>query len=119
MKKIIYICDKCGKELTGEIFQIGKTVELCEACADRFKNVLAGFLSSEKPKPETKKQGGARHRIQLDLGKIGGLYQSAGWSVKQIAEEMKCSEQTIRNHLDEAVAFYKKRMTKIKEENNE
>lgn len=115
MKKIIYICDKCGKEIQDEIFPIGKVFDLCPDCADKFQNVLAGFLNQkeEQPKPEPEKpkkgvkgNGGARHKVKLDLGKVGALY-AAGWSVKQIAEEMNCSDQTIRNHLNEAVQSYK------------
>ena len=120
MKKIIYICDKCGAEIQDEIYQIGKDFDLCTDCADKFQNVLAGFLNQkeEQPKQEPKKSvkenGGARHKVKLDLGKVGALY-AAGWAVKKIAEEMNCSEQTIRNHLNAAVQAYKD----VMEENDE
>ena len=112
MKKIIYICDKCGAEIQDEIYQIGKDFDLCTDCADKFQNVLAGFLNQkeEQPKQEPKKSvkenGGARHKVKLDLGKVGALY-TAGWKIKEIAGEVKCSEQTVRNHLKEALDVYR------------
>ena len=43
------------------------------------------------PAPRTKK---------IDRGKVSALY-NGGWSVEDIAEEMKCSAQTIRNIVKE------------------
>ena len=37
-------------------------------------------------------------RPKFDKGKLLAL-RRAGWTVKAIAEEMKCSEQTVRNHM--------------------
>ena len=45
-------------------------------------------------KPEMK----AKAPKKLDHGKIMALYQG-GWSVANIADEMRCSEQTVRNHI--------------------
>ena len=41
-------------------------------------------------------RGGAKSTF--DTGKLMAL-RSAGWSIKAIAEEMRCTEQTIRNHM--------------------
>lgn len=131
MKKIIYICDHCGEEIpNGEEEAVkvstfsddpGRCLgDLCLKCYEAFTKTIRIFMHVEKeqpepehPKPEPEKpkkgvkgNGGARHKVKLDLGKVGALY-AAGWSVKQIAEEMHCSEQTIRNHLNEAVQSYK------------
>ena len=43
-----------------------------------------------------KLSGGAKPKF--DKGKLQAL-RRAGWSVKAIADEMKCSEQTVRNHM--------------------
>ena len=40
--------------------------------------------------------GGAKRKF--DSGKLMAL-RSAGWSIKAIADEMRCTEQTIRNHM--------------------
>ena len=42
------------------------------------------------------KSGGAKQKF--DTGKMKALRQ-AGWSMKAIADEMKCTEQTVRNHM--------------------
>ena len=41
-------------------------------------------------------RGGAKSTF--DTGKLMAL-RSAGWSIKAIADEMRCTEQTIRNHM--------------------
>lgn len=120
MKKIIYICDRCGVEVEKpypiENVKTGERLDLCPECTEDFHMFLAEFIQRKteqkqppKPKNEVKENGGARHKVKLDLGKVGALY-AAGWAVKKIAEEMNCSEQTIRNHLNEAVQAYKEVM---------
>lgn len=47
------------------------------------------------PKPKTDKKRG---RKSFDTGKLKAL-RSAGWGVSKIADEMRVSEQTIRNHM--------------------
>lgn len=47
------------------------------------------------PKKEVKKP-----KLELDMGKVIAL-RNAGWSVKKIADEMRCSEPTIWNRLKE------------------
>lgn len=121
MKKIVYICDKCGVEIQNETYnQMPNEIDLCARCQVAFSDLLEKFLlgdldklltepEPEKPKKGVKGNGGARHKVKPDLGKVGALY-AAGWTVKQIAEEMNCSDQTIRNHLNEAVQAYKEVM---------
>ena len=48
----------------------------------------------EKPKPKKGRK--------VDTGKIKALYDGK-WSIKAIADEMKCSEQTVRNVIKEAL----------------
>ena len=47
---------------------------------------------NEKQKSQKKPRG------SIDEGKINALY-NAGWKVPQIAEEMKCSQATVYNHI--------------------
>ena len=49
----------------------------------------------KKPKPKPVPV----ERKKLDHGKILALSE-AGWSVAKIADEMGCSEQSVRNHLE-------------------
>lgn len=52
----------------------------------------------EKPKQteQTKKTG---RRPSVDTGKVEALYK-AGWTIPKIADEMRVSKQTIKNHLN-------------------
>lgn len=49
------------------------------------------------PDPEIQK---AKKRKPIDRGKIKAL-RTAGWTVKQIADDMQCSEQTVYNALND------------------
>ena len=51
--------------------------------------------TSKKKQLEEAKQNFQKRRI-ADYGKLRSL-RAAGWSVKKIAEEFGCSEQTVRN----------------------
>lgn len=37
---------------------------------------------------------------RIDHAKIIALWNTGTWSVAKIADEMGCSEQTVRNHLE-------------------
>ena len=66
--------------------------------------VTAKVLSAlEEIKKKDAKKAAAR-KLDLDLGKVGALLR-ANWSIKEIAKEMNCSEQTIYNHRDEALSL--------------
>ena len=112
MRKVLYFCDKCGKQIADEEFfafssRTGQ-IETCDQCAavlrERIWKIVDDFMAEESaavPAEKPKKKGKV-----IDLPKIGAL-RSAGWSVKNIAIEFGVAEQTIRNHLDEAMQVYR------------
>lgn len=108
MKKVIYICDKCGAEISGEPFGItGLDYDFCSECFGKINKMIEVFMRPEakpaaEPKPEPKKK--AKRKTNLDLGKIAALHR-AGWSNVKIADELGCSAPTIANHLKEALNF--------------
>ena len=65
-----------------------------------------GFLIEEEdpkpePKPEPKPtQPKTKAQPSVDHGKIMALHK-AGWTVAKIADELGCSGQTVRNHLNQ------------------
>lgn len=63
---------------------VGKAVEEHVTVVDKPKR---------KPGPKAK----------IDRGKVGALH-TAGWSVPKIADEMRCSEQTVKNIIKELEA---------------
>ena len=40
-----------------------------------------------------------RPKTSVDVGKLFAC-RKAGWSIRKIADELKCSEQTVRNYLN-------------------
>lgn len=121
MKKTIYVCDRCGKEVDQkDLIQVTTSPkdptesisDLCPECYEDFMKIIKDFMNGKpaaaekkEEKKGVKKNGGSRHRIQLDLGKVGAL-RNAGWTIKAIADEMNVSLMTISKHLNEALAFY-------------
>lgn len=135
MKRIVYTCDRCRKEITGNphrMFiecvdretgdfqqetvhpEVGQ-LDICKECTDFLaglvmKHVKKGapavvnedfekavedmVATSQQDKPDEKAKYGRR----LDTGKIRAL-RNAGWTVKNIAIEMSCSETAIYNAL--------------------
>lgn len=110
MRKIIYYCDRCGKEIeenplsfeavlqrteSGTVEDIDGVSDICESCAndlmERIRKMILSAEVKEKPKKEAKKQ-------TVDSGKVVALAK-AKWSVAKIADEMRCSQQTVRNIL--------------------
>lgn len=66
------------------------------------KGFLVEVQNKVDPKlTKEKKQnwGPKKEPAKVDHDKICALYK-AKWPITKIADEMKCSEQTIRNHLD-------------------
>ena len=127
MQKIIYYCDRCGKEIIDEHNVIknakwGYHYELCKTCDSELLDLIVNFMNGEKTdpeqepevkteqeKPKKKKRGGphnSKNKLPLDLAKIGALYV-AGWKPKDIAPEVGCCESTVRNRLNEALEVYK------------
>lgn len=83
--------------------QEGRTVDVMDKLlANACLIILNGVEKPEAPKPKEqkpkeqkpKKTGGRRKKF--DMGKLGAL-TDGGWSVKDIADELGCSEQTVRN----------------------
>lgn len=111
MKKVIYICDYCGKEIKGDVFtfRIAKKIDdsldfsqdmkkwdpdICPDCLPAWIEAVAPKMEEPKKKPGRK---------PLDMGKVIAL-RNAGWSLERIASEMKVSPQTIANRLAEHTA---------------
>lgn len=110
MRKIIYYCDQCKKEIeedplsfeavlqrteSGTVEDVDGVTDICESCAndlmERIRKLILSAEVMEKPKKEAKKQ-------TVDRGKVVALAK-AKWSVAKIADEMRCSQQTVRNIL--------------------
>ena len=106
MKKIIYVCDYCGKEIQEKVwtFLLGwrdeeNSVELndsplgvndiCESC---MKKLLSAIAPPKEPKQPPKKS--------VDMGKILAL-RKAGWTLERIGKEIGVSAQTVANRLAE------------------
>lgn len=116
MKKTMYICDSCGKEITSEewysVFygqtnsesNVTKTQTLFEdICDDCMENLKAMFQSGNLVKKmpvqsKGKPQAEPKKRQPFDEGKARAL-RNAGWSLEKIAEEMKCTPSTVSYHL--------------------
>lgn len=95
MKKVIFVCDLCGWQMTEPLVTIPiETVErhLCEFCTEKVRAVL---LEPKGPKEEEPKEEKPK-RKRIDQGKVLELAK-AGWTVAKIAEEMDCSYPTVRN----------------------
>lgn len=100
MKLTMYKCDRCGN-----IVEEGKQYvllhpateswDLCEKCVGEILstvkvNAVLEVVHEPKQKRERKKK--------VDYGKIKAL-ADAGWKVADIALDVRCSEQTVRNVL--------------------
>ena len=115
MRHVTYTCDRCGKTIKelpwtvlvtqfmhtpledpedanlDDPFDLGER-DFCEDCVKKVADMLEG--EEEAAPEETKKS----NQSTLDDGKIGAL-RDAGWTLKQIGEELHCSVQTVANHL--------------------
>lgn len=122
MKKIMYICDRCGKELSiGEPWMVidyeAIRLDFCEPCALHILDIIKPAFAEQpkeepQPEPQKRKRGGPNNKSRLDIAKIGALY-AAGWSTSMIASEFNVTTQTIRNHKEEAEAEYKKALEEL------
>lgn len=115
MRKVQYICDRCGAILgrqavmvipniveleTGDIVQPLKeaTLEMhfCPKCTD---NILKAMepLREEEPEPEQPKPGGdaPKRRQRLDAGRVMALHR-AGWDNAKIADDIRATEEQVR-----------------------
>ena len=127
MKKLTIYCDVCGKQITGKVYKVfigeqdadkieddpcykeyEQENDFCEGCIDSVAQLIATFTSkpaldeTEEPKPveeKPKKQKADKDkRKKVDAAKVWALYD-ANWGTADIAAEMMCSTQTVRNIL--------------------
>ena len=116
MKKTIVYCDVCGKQITGQVYKvffgvqesagivadqcfddIEKEMDFCVLCIGRVLASPPTLEEAEEPKPvEEPKEKKTRKKV--DAAKVWALYD-ANWGTADIAFEMMCSTQTVRNIL--------------------
>lgn len=150
MRKIIYVCDKCHREIEGEPFTLlavrqtpeggytadpdkKKRPDLCHGCMKLFQDFISpealarrfeeeqqekapeedAALEQQEPAEEPQEQEPAEEDAakmqqepkkkpvnEVDHGRIVALYMAKPpRSIKWIAEDCKCSQQTVINHL--------------------
>ena len=128
MKKEIYFCDRCGKEimnyktLENDVFAGHIHKDLCDDCCRELEAIVNDWLA---PKPEPvqeeaapKAKGGrARKQFDIDMGKVGAL-KRAGWTDAKIAEEFHCSVSTLRNRVREELELKAKSPNKAPDSPN-
>lgn len=114
MKKIVYVCNCCRKEIKGDgtrlFFDFFDTekgepldnstvpdndVHFCARCSGKIMKDL--FLEPEIPSGKREKDGSGKadpEKPKVDTGKIMALH-NASWSNKEIAEEMGMTERQV------------------------
>ena len=88
LKGVIYLVDEDPEEQQEEQPEVG----FVECSTEEVPEVV----SAEEVTEKKKSNGGAK---KYDEGKIRALLK-AGWSLKAIADEMKCAENTVRYYAD-------------------
>ena len=73
---------------------------ICMADGDLNKAREFLSLALEAQEPDEPKEELKKKRKPIDHGKIMALHR-AGWSVAKIADEMRVSDQTVRNHIQQ------------------
>ena len=82
-------------QIVSEAMEAGKMITIRE---DEIVIVPWEEEEKEKPKEPEKKKGGAPKKV--DRGKVKALHD-AGWNTHDIAFEVGCSDQTVRNIIAE------------------
>ena len=103
MRKIIFICDKCGKEIDQEwkVTMINDIYDLCPDCNQELCAVVDEWIGKKpEPAPAQKTKRKAVNRVEIDMPKVHALLD-AGWSYYKIGEKFGVSGQTISNRLKE------------------
>lgn len=104
MLKTVYVCDKCKREIEAPWLVVAEglknsaddpseltdRMDLCGDCAGDWAKMKASWLA-DKPRGKT-------GRKPLDHEKIVALY-NAGWHYEDIADELKCSPETVKTHV--------------------
>lgn len=133
MKITTYKCDVCGADIRGArksvliagIDELGNITEsksigidACPGCAERLSDRLIITNPTENrtdPEEEEKYPEPVRRRaLDFDLGKAISL-RRGGWTLSKIADEMKCSPQTVANYLERAGVIKKKETSNVGE----
>ena len=136
MKKICFVCDFCGEEITGEgtrlvtvSFNNGSFTEpdntaefhFCKKCnaaliVELDKTESASAKDKKPTSGDKKKSPEKSSGRRLDAGKVMAL-SKAGWSNEKIAEEMKVTEEQIYK----CIYYQKNKQSKAQagKENNE
>lgn len=113
LKKTLYICNRCNKEIKtegtriiphffdlatdemlGEIEVPDRDIHFCMGCT---KKIMEEILKTpeEKPPDNTRKTGKRpKKRERLDAGKVRALHR-AGWDNGKIADEMGVTKRKI------------------------
>ena len=95
MRKVIYICDKCGEHSESAMFRI-EDFDVCDKCFEQLKNMVSKWIGNTNEPKQTEKV--KKEPKKIDDGKIKAL-RNAGWTLKAIAEEIGCSQPTVLKHL--------------------
>lgn len=91
LKDVIYLVDEDPEERQAEQPEVN-IVDIVDCSAEEVPEVV----TAEEVPEKKKSNGGAK---KYDEGKIRALLK-AGWSLKAIADEMKCAENTVRYYAD-------------------
>lgn len=125
MRKITYVCDKCGTEIKGMPLKViiaetdvdtgtpirdseaGKELkekEFCQGCIDAMKKMMGEQAEEpeqgeepEEPEEPKEEPEETQKRLPVDKGKIQAL-TNAGWSAAKIADEMGISTGAVYNY---------------------
>lgn len=132
----IYKCDICGAEIQGPRISVlicnldergtltysrSVGIDACPGCADKLAEriVLAqpceAVKAAEEDEPKEKteekpKKKVEKKKLDFDVGKATSL-RRGGWTFAKIADEMRCSPQTVINNLVRAGVIKKKEGT--------
>lgn len=108
MKKVIIVCDKCGKQIDDADvtlrFGTEEPMEFCAACGKRLKMALSThiqtFLNTPEPEGEPKPLPRRKktERADIDMPKVFAL-RRAGWSWQKIGDEFGVTDSTVINHV--------------------
>ncbi len=110
MKKVQFVCDRCGAVLgKTAVKMVPNVVELesegilhpvdeathgmhfCTACTD----AILKLMLPERAKPPPEQKGKPTKRRRLDAGRVMALHD-AGWSNEDIADDIRAEPEQVR-----------------------